>query len=228
MQVKLIRSKSNNIYIKVEGDSVICTAPYDASENDILKVLQANHGWIDSRVRCTNDVRQYCAESTEGSNDWLIGNKTVIICGEKVAIVPSNNKKSSLSQDGKSINIYQKHFSNKAYRIQEISKVIKKVAQEQLPPIIASIGSRLAICPLAIVVNNLNNEHWYSKQLISQKSGIYIDFRVVQLPIDLQHYVIAKAFCYMPSACDIIRIDSIYNAQKEQRLKEYQILHTLL
>lgn len=122
--------------------------------------------------------------------------KKCLLCGRVHKVMPTAESKCHL--DGNCIYIPQKYFSDKVSRLKALKGYLKKLSAQHVSDQISKFGSQASLCPTKIEFKNLSDG--WTKCTNPTERIITLDYRICQLPPDLQHYLIVHAFSHFSNS----------------------------
>ena len=206
MKVFIQRSSSKQLKICPQSDgSVMVIAPKFLSQKQIASHIAENIGWISTRLkgvgqadssqqvsllqsRSCGDV---CSFDNQVVRDIFCG-KSILLSGQLYVCCPSVSTQTQLKDD--CLNIFERQFASKEGRLKAITSFLKRMAASVLAQEVSKVGSIVALCPTKIQFKDLHGL-WCSCR-DAELRAIVLDYRVIQLPQNLQNYVIAHAFAH--------------------------------
>ncbi len=202
--MKVIVERTNKRQLKIcpqQDGSVRVVAYRFLRKQKIQSYIAENLHWVEERISKlqsqTANVSDDSVLSNEG--DCRLENlrdyfafRSVLICGTNYKVIPTATSQTRVEQD--SLLVCQKYFADRLLRAKTIKQFLKKLANNYLPQEVSRFGSKISICPQKIEFKDLKNS-WCSCQH-ADVQHLLLDYRLVQVPVDLQRYVIAHAFCH--------------------------------
>ncbi len=199
MKVVVERTRKNILQMRVEDGALHVLANKTLSAEDIEKYIKENIDWIRRQNRTTRGREENkdpsSAEETADQNRSaeMFSGKACMICGECIPVVSSTEKKVFMKDN--CIYIPEKQYAAKVERLKALSGFVKKLAKMFLSEEISRYGTQISLCPARIDLRALHGESWINCGSVTDKS-ICLDYRAIQLPPELQKYLIAHAFSH--------------------------------
>ncbi len=211
MRVYIERTTKRVVKITPQSDgSVRVVAFWLLGKKRIVEILRENLQWIKENAKSTTSKNveekgnQQSAEKpiaptskrqfvlTKNNMMELFALKSTLICGEFYKILPTTNNQTSIRDD--SIYINERCFDDKIQRAKCIKSFLKKMCQTYLAQEISKFGCGATLCPIKIDFKDLKGKWCCCHD--AERGIICLDYRVIQLPVNLQRYVIAHTFCH--------------------------------
>ena len=123
----------------------------------------------------------------------MFSGKKCLLCGRLHKVMPTSEGKCHL--DDNCIYIPQKYYYDKFTRLKTLKAYLKKLSEQHISGQISKFGSHASLCPTKIEFKSLPADQWI-KCTSPQERVITLDYRICQLPPDLQHYLIVHAFSH--------------------------------
>ncbi|MCM1289095.1 MAG: M48 family metallopeptidase [Corallococcus sp.] len=160
-----------------------------------------------SKIKCTSKESSTSQSNIRFSTETLaptqnayygemFSGKKCLLCGRIHKVMPTAESKCHL--DANCIYVPQKYFSDKASRIKALKGYIKKLSTQNVSNQISKFGSHASLCPTKIEFRNLSVG--WTKCTTPTERVIALDYRICQLPPNLQHYIIVHAFAHFTNA----------------------------
>lgn len=209
MKVFVNRTSRREVAISLDPDGNLqVSADKKLSLDEIKQIVSEKTDWINDRLAKLRQSKMEFGESTtvranidvEASikrsvADVFCGRKTVLD-GYIYFVRSTNASKSYVEND--SVYIPEKYCADKESRLKAIRSFIKKQTDMQVSEAISRFGSHVSLCPSKIEYRNLANA--WLKCTSPREKIITLDYRICQLPQELQHYLIVHAFSHFTNA----------------------------
>ena len=210
MKIVVKRTSKKTLKICPQSDGSVTVVDYQfLSQKRIADYIAENITWINS---CINKLAQSPIVTEKPKQDTTITRnssihlhsidnqtlkdifvgKSVLLCGQLYSCRSSTQNQTHISDD--CLCISEKHFANKDLRLKAIASFLKRMSSSMLSQEISKVGSDLALCPTKIQFKDLHGR-WCSCTDAESKA-ILLDYRLIQLPKQLQSFVIAHAFAH--------------------------------
>ena len=226
MKVEVHRTIKNIFKAKNLGDKIVVLANWRLTQREIVSILNENKDFIKNNVHKTANKSdefpyQQNIETTKNTFDPnhqgqsskhpfknssehaphyeketicnMFCGKSVLLFGEVYHVKPTSATKTFI--DKGSIFIHENSYSDKETRLKTLKQYLRRIAKISLPSQISDFGSTVSLCPEKIDFKEVA-EGWL-KCSDAAKKAITIDYRLIQLPLNLQHYVIVHAFTHL-------------------------------
>lgn len=214
MKVEVERTLKKIVKMRYEDGVLKVVANYFVSNKRLRELIEQNSEWIKQRkqetasttaathveakniqkstppVKKTPSNRQTPNIESNTTRDMYAGKKTVIM-GDIITVSSSVSAKTYLDDDVLYIN--EKYCQSREARLKAVKNYLKKMAQLYVSVEIANFGSNVSLCPAKIEFRDVGE--WLKCSLAAQRI-LCMDYRIVQLPINLRMYLIAHAFSH--------------------------------
>lgn len=220
MKVEVTRCLKNVFQAKVVDGTVHVRANWRLSNSDIRQILIENQDWVQSH--CDNKVLQtnnnlaetHAFHSAEKDMQKPISGfeypikvnstfstldvadmfcfKSVLVAGELYCVQPSLVNKTYIDND--KLFVGEEIYLNKADREKAVKSFLKRMCRSVCSGEVAEFGTLVGVCAEKIDFKELKN--CWTKCDDAVTRCITIDFRIVQLPLQLRRYIVAHAFAH--------------------------------
>lgn len=214
---------NNNIYGNLLVDDKHAVHVGQGRQGNGMRISnRQNHCVVDVENRAQGDGNR---TSNFNFCDMFCG-KELLYFGKIIAVNPSATARTRLDKDV--LFIFDDAFAQKDTRIKAIKMFLKRSAKDLLTKQIATFGSCVSLCAEKIEFKELNGG-WINCTEAAERT-ICADYRIVQLPENLQRYLIAHCFAHFGSAdhdenfCRKLRYYIPYFTQCEEELSRYDFL----
>ncbi len=232
MRVVVERTNKRLLQIKVQRDCVVVFAPWYMHIEKIRQTVCENLAWIKQKQQecntrsgaSTSDTNQDNAENVLSISKVFQGMQ-LLVGGEIFQVKPTLENKTFCKDNVVFVN--KDAFESKDGRLKALKSYLKRVGTNYLSSEISAFGSKYSLCPKKIEIKQLEN---WLKCCEPNNRFVCLDFRVVQLPMDLQQYVIAHAFAHfykLGHDADFVSVLENfipYNKDIKQRLADFDFL----
>ena len=232
MRVVVERTNKRLVQIKVQKDCVVVFAPWYMHIEKVRQTVSENLAWIKQKQQefvAQRDAKSN-AESQDKSQNVLSISKVfqgmqVLVGGEIFEVKPTLENKTFCKDNVVFVN--KDAFDCKDGRLKALKSYLKRIGANYLSTEISAFGSKYSLCPKKIEIKQL--ETWL-RCCEPTNRFVCLDFRVVQLPMDLQQYVIAHAFSHffrLGHGADFASVMENFiphNKDIQQRLADYDFL----
>lgn len=225
MIVKRTDNSQQSLILKIDNDGILqVEAPQRISVETIVAYLNKNANWLTKQLSTSGEQYKSMGDANI-HNKNLHGNqnqrnsnlktekkynteheqqianqianlfscRSCILCGKLIDIKGGSVKKISIND--KTILLPEKIFDDKQQRIKAVKAYIKKIATQFLAQEISKFGCSVSLCPTKIEIKAIKGADWIDCSAVAERK-IVIDYRVIQLPVRLQKYVIIHAFSH--------------------------------
>lgn len=217
MKVVVKRTSKKTLKICPQGDGSITVVAYRfLSQNVIAQHIAENIQWINS---CLEKLSQTSVADTRTNNllgdsavtkDFqavgqtldsnlvkdIFAGRCIMLCGQVYRCCSSLQQQTHLKDD--LLCICEKLFATKESRLKAIASFLKRMSTSTLSQQVSKIGSEMALCPSKIQFKDLHGR-WCSCT-DAETRAIVLDYRLIQLPKQLQTFVIAHTFAHFKVA----------------------------
>lgn len=215
MKVIIERSDKKSISLTVKSaDILLVRAPRFFPKEEIAKIVDEKKDWISARVELIQRNKTNYGE--------LYSFKAVILEGKVLPITLSDVKKSSIDLENRALIMPEKYADQFDKRRTETIKQVYAYAKSRLPKLVSIIGTRLCLCPAKIEIKRIRGKNIWGK--CDQDKRIIIDYRVAQLPAEIQTYILIHEFCHLVQ----LNHSSKFWQMVEYYLPNYKILRKQL
>lgn len=152
-----------------------------------------------SNLRPSQDDTLDSSNYTSTQNAYygeMFSGKKCLLCGRIHKVMPTAESKCHL--DGNCIYVPQKYYSDKESRLKALKGYLKKLSAEHVSDQISKFGSQTSLCPTKIEFRNL--PVGWTKCTTPTERVITLDYRICQLPPNLQQYLIVHAFSHFSNS----------------------------
>lgn len=186
MNVVINRSKRKTLSIRVKDhETIIVQAPTNFPIKKIDEILSIKKSWINKKVAQLEEVENKYRTFCEG--------KEILLSGEIITVAPSD--KNNFDKDARTLYLDKKTFDNKLKRLNACSTVIENYANVVLPKVISNVSVKLNFQNCNVSIARIRGKRIWGKCL--RDNSIVIDYRVAQLPLNLQEYIVVHEFCHL-------------------------------
>ncbi len=208
MKINVQRTNKKVLKICPQSDGSVTVLAYRfLSQKRIATYVAENFQWISSclqklccpsvssaNTRTTSivNVNPKCNEPESQNIKDIFAGKSVLLCGQLYVVKPSTHTQTFLQED--CLFLFEKQFANKELRLKSIKTFLKRMSSNVLSQEVSKLGSGMALCPVKIQFKDLHGR-WCSCAE-AETRAIVLDYRLIQLPQQLQTYVIAHAFAH--------------------------------
>ncbi len=144
----------------------------------------------------SDDVNRDFTSTQNAYYGEMFSGKKCLLCGRVHKVMPTAESKCHL--DGNCIYVPQKYYSDKESRLKALKGYLKKLSAQHVSDQISKFGSQTSLCPTKIEFRNL--QVGWTKCTTPVDRVITLDYRICQLPPDLQQYLIVHAFSHFSNA----------------------------
>lgn len=210
--MKIVVNRTNKKEIKIcpQGDGSVSVLAYRfLSQKRIANYVADNIQWINSCIQklssgtpattstAKNEIMQTVNYlQTTALNSQLVkdifAGKSFLLCGQVYRCVSTVQSQTHLKDD--CLFICEKQFAARELRLKAICSFLKRMSNIVLSQQVSKLGSEMALCPTKIQFKNLHGR-WCSCA-DAESRAIVLDYRLIQLPQQLQNYVITHAFVH--------------------------------
>ena len=196
MKVVVCRTNKKIFSIKVEKDVVKVTAFRKMTLEEIKQRVSDKREWINSRRKSFSKESCNAGKSRESNPDSVVAQmfcgKKCLLAGNTFEVVQTTESRCFL--DGDKVCVPEKYYASKELRLKALRSFIKKLSLQNISTEVSKFGCFVSLCPTKIEFKNLSNG--WLKCSNPRDRIITFDFRICQLPENLQRYLIVHAFCH--------------------------------
>lgn len=198
------RTAKNVISMRVDENGVLqVLANRKLSLEKVKEFVESKRAWVStqiedrahSRLREDETIATISGERSglsAGQIADVFNGKSSVLFGDYVLVRPSVESKCYL--DGNCIFMPEKHFAQRDTRLKALASYLKKISVQNVSDAISKFGSNASLCPTKIEFKNVSGS-WIKCTQPCEKV-IALDYRVCQLPVELQRYLIVHAFAH--------------------------------
>jgi len=203
MKVIVRRTSKRILSIRV-GDEIIFVDAYRKMRiSEIKQILESKKDWIFAHAHKTSNVDEVttsCKTDVQADFEKDIAEmfcaKKVLLNGVVYGVVCSKQNKTCF--DGQNVLIPENSYFTKEARLKALRLYVKKFTTQNVSEKISDFGCYAALCPSQISFKKLA-DGWVKCSSPTERI-ITLDYRIAQLPDDLQRYLIAHAFAHFGNA----------------------------
>lgn len=210
--MKIVVNRTNKRVVKIcpQSDGSVTVVAYRfLSQKRIADYVADNIQWINSCMEKLSSATSMtttpaknktktavvCAK-TDKLNSQLVkdifAGKSFLLCGQVYKCVATSQSQTHLKED--CLFICEKQFATRELRLKAICSFLKRMSNIVLSQLVSKLGSEMALCPTKIQFRDLRGK-WCSCA-DAESRAIVLDYRLIQLPQQLQNYVITHAFVH--------------------------------
>lgn len=210
--MKIVVNRTNKRVVKIcpQSDGSVTVVAYRfLSQKRIADYVADNIQWINScmeKLSSTTSMTTTPAKNktktavvcakTDKLNSQLVkdifAGKSFLLCGQVYKCVATSQSQTHLKED--CLFICEKQFATRELRLKAICSFLKRMSNIVLSQLVSKLGSEMALCPTKIQFRDLRGK-WCSCA-DAESRAIVLDYRLIQLPQQLQNYVITHAFVH--------------------------------
>lgn len=210
MKIVVNRTNKKVVRISPQSDGSVTVVAYRfLSQKRIANYVADNIQWINSciqKLSSSSSITTSTGENkikptdvcvkTDKLNSQLVkdifAGKSFLLCGQVYKCVATSQSQTHLKED--CLFICEKQFATRELRLKAICSFLKRMSGIVLSQLVSKLGSEMALCPTKIQFKDLHGR-WCSC-VDAESRAIVLDFRLIQLPQQLQNYVITHAFVH--------------------------------
>lgn len=210
--MKIVVSRTNKKVVKLcpQSDGSVNVIAYRfLPQKSIANYVADNMQWINSCIQklssetsaitstAENKIKQTvtCAKTTTLNSQLIkdiFAGRSFLLCGQIYKCIASSQSQTHLKDD--CLFICEKQFTTRELRLKAICSFLKRMSNIVLSQQVSKSGSEMALCPTKIQFKDLHGR-WCSCA-DAESHAIVLDYRLIQLPQQLQNYVITHAFVH--------------------------------
>lgn len=229
MKVEVHRTIKNVFKAQNTGDKIVVIANWRLSQAEIKNILRQNEeflkknvvkpeprkrpfseemqckehacsGMVNTANTAENGTSKTQPTQAQGCDNQTICNmfcgKSLMLFGEIYPVQPSAMAKTYI--DNGTVYLSEDNYADKETRIKALKLYLRRIAKISLSSQVSNFGSAVSLCPEKIDFREVSDG--WAKCTDASKKAITIDFRTIQLPTNLQHYVVVHAFTHFKHA----------------------------
>lgn len=193
IKLNLCRKTSGAVCGAKDACAAIASNAPEQCENRFPPQNHANARALQSNF--SEETEKYSSTQNAYYGEIFSG-KRCLLCGRLHKVMPTAESKCHL--DGNCIYVPQKYYSDKVSRIKALKGYLKKLSAQHVSDQISKFGSQTSLCPTKIEFKNLSVG--WTKCTNPSERVITLDYRICQLPPNLQQYLIVHAFSHFSNA----------------------------
>lgn len=210
--MKIVVNRTNKKVLKIcpQIDGSVNVVAYKfLSQKRIADYVAENIQWINSRIQTMSakahatalpagkvgsdsTIRGECENFNNQFIKDVFAGKSFLLCGQVYKCVATTQSQTHLKDD--CLFICEKQFATRELRLKAICGFLKRMSNIVLSQQVSKLGSEMALCPTKIQFKDLHGR-WCSCA-DAESRAIVLDYRLIQLPQQLQNYVITHAFVH--------------------------------
>lgn len=163
--------------------------------NSCIQRMSSNNSTTTSHTKNEAKSTSICAKNDKLNSQLvkdIFAGKSFILCGQTYKCVATLQSQTHLKDD--CLFICEKQFATREMRLKAICSFLKRMCNIVLSQQVSKLGSEMALCPTKIQFKDLHG-CWCSCSC-AESRAIVLDYRLIQLPQQLQNYVITHAFVH--------------------------------
>lgn len=203
MKVVVNRTKKKIISMSIDENGVLQVLANNKMPFEYVKCfVESKREWVQSQLQFSSPqsneetkspaVTTAYANSLEKTIPEMFCGKKCLLYGDVVDVKPTVESKCYL--EGESICMPEKYFSQKDSRIKTLKSYLKRLSVQNVSDAVSRFGSNVSMCPTKIEFKTVANG--WLKCTQPYERVISLDYRICQLPIKLQQYLIVHAFSH--------------------------------
>lgn len=202
MKVLVSRTSKKIISMHLDGNVLQVVANKKLSLDAVKRFVESKRDWISSQLNDTAEaekaerfvVSAVASDSRQFSHNQISDifcGKKCLLFGDVVSVRPTVESRCYLED---CIYLPERYYTQKDTRLKALNSYLRKLSQQSVSDAISRFGCNASLCPTKIEFKNVCGG--WLKCTHPNEKVITLDFRICQLPMKLQQYLIVHAFSH--------------------------------